>query len=654
MGLPLRLRTFTTKRWLSTLLPCLCVGLMVVASSCSKPKPVPVLSARLVVPVRNFESTRTCAGGATGELQPTEAVVHLPAQVELALPHSGTLSISAEGTVLDSRLVDAGLSLIAIPPAARPGVRRVTIGLSGKPGLRLEYDVSTVAIDGSGFPPGHSFVSDVDLATGQVSSGHQDLTLPWIDLSRTFRVNSLTSSSLGQGWMHNQEMFVIRDGNATLGPDVRRYLLVSHSGGQVFTCRNGRCEPQRGFHGTFREEEGSLVFRAKAGQAYRFAPVQSSFPTQYYRYEGAVTPLKEETSLAYEDPANPTRLTRITGPGGSAVRFLYSGTRLARVEVGETEVSKCIDYVHRGDELVGVRRFGGPCGDGGTLLTEETYAYSEGRLSLAPGEGDGGAISYEYFDAEEHLAEEDCYGLATPMHDRVRKVASDGDATTFEYGLVSDWRTILGTPLLTWTTQLTHLEPGTRPLKTTYWLDAYGAVVMRETNERVPHRLTQRWNPTHIALEERSVDDEVERFAYDDFGNMIRRRRTVLRGRRAVDAGPGTVERWAHDPAFSTPICQLAVDGRLTFYGVDSNGADPRDGGVVGTGVTLSRIRYANPYKAASGETCLDALEAVDRSPADEFVIYRYCGVDGVRCKSTAAFGTYAGNETGRRDEFDE
>ncbi len=177
---------------------------------------------------------------------------------------------------------------------------------------------------------------------------------------------------------------------------------------------------------------------------------------------------------------------------------------------------------------------------------------------------------------------------------------------------------------------------------------------MRETNERVPHRLTQRWNPTHIALEERSVDDEVERFAYDDFGNMIRRRRTVLRGRRAVDAGPGTVERWAHDPAFSTPICQLAVDGRLTFYGVDSNGADPRDGGVVGTGVTLSRIRYANPYKAASGETCLDALEAVDRSPADEFVIYRYCGVDGVRCKSTAAFGTYAGNETGRRDEFDE
>jgi hypothetical protein len=627
---------------------------LVLASACSKAKPVPVLTARLVVPVRNVESTATCPGRFTDDLRPTEAPLVLPARLELPMPRAGNLTVSAEGTVLESRPVDAGVAVILVAPQQRPGTRRIAIDLSGDPAVHHEYELSTVVVDGSSMPIGHTLLNDVDVATGRVSVSRDDLEAP--EFVRSFRTNALASPSLGDGWMHNHELFVIEDGNPAAPTGVRRYLVVSPGGGQVFTCTEGGCRAQRGYHGTFREEPPFVVFRAKAGQDFRFAPVPSGFPTRYYRLEDTVTPLNEHTVFSYEHPLDPTRLTQVTDPAGITLRFFYDGPLLVRVEVGGGEVARCIEYRHTGTELVGVTRLRGPCSDGGTPESAEAYAYSNGRLTTTPGDDDGGVLTYVYLDDGDHLDQEECYGLAAPLNQRVHTAVSGDHTTRYQYSWVPEWRTVLGVRLAAWKTRVTDEEPGLAPLHTTYWLDGFGAMVQREskTSGRQPRLLSQLWDPVHLVLTDRQEDAaERERFSFDDFGNLVMRRKSPSRTHRRVDAGAPTVERWAYDPGFGAVTCHVDTDGRVTFFGVDSNEADPRDAGVTGTGLTISRVRYVNRYKPAATASCVDALEEVQRSADDEVTLYRYCGVDGVRCKAGGAYGTFVGKETHRREELE-
>jgi hypothetical protein len=228
--------------------------------------------------------------------------------------------------VVTAQLVTA---FVLVSPANEPGTRRVVVELSGPPALRSEYDVATAVIDGCAVPLAHTFLSDVDIATGRVSIHRRDLALPDLELERTFRTNPLGSPTLGDGWMHNHELFVIEDGNPAPRSGVRRYMVVSQNGGQVFTCTGTGCSPQRGYHGSLREEPPFVFFRAKAGHTYRFAKVPSRFTTRYYRLEESVTPLQERTVLSYENELEPTRVTRITGPFG-ALTFFYDGALLSR------------------------------------------------------------------------------------------------------------------------------------------------------------------------------------------------------------------------------------------------------------------------------------------------------------------------------------
>jgi hypothetical protein len=656
------------------------------ASACRQDalEALPVLTAWVVLPVRDFQSTLTNRGAQTAGVPDAEPPIHVPARLELPLERAGALRVLSGTEVVCAATVEvdpasgkpaltavpgqpgppeltaAGLAVVLVPPGA-PSLQPLRVELPGSPPKVQRYALQTKVVDVGAGALGHTFVHHVDVVDGHLWISQTDMAKSGLSDDRTYANGGFEQGPVGRGWTHLFGTYALADGNRQLPAGTRRYLILGASLGQTFTCTRAGCQAQRGFHSTLREEPGGIVFRAKAGFEYRLARVDLPSSTARFRLEAIVDPLGRRKEFKFEDASDPWRLTRVVASGpDQELRYVYvsgpGAPLLARVErrslaePARDTVVECVRYEH--DEranLVALRHYAGACGATAPDATERyQYAPSPADASrdrlISATDAKGATTAFEYLDADAKIPGEQDYGRMARADDRVRRVRVGTTTVTFSYRLVPKAILIFGKQTLVWETEAVTAEGAdTSGQRKTYQMNPFGEVVRgAEHHELWPDAITSdAYDAVHaLKLVRAWPNGMLSRFKYDDFGDIVEER---IEGPVGFAANRReTVERWGFDPGFVAQICHVDPAGKVTLTTVDSNGADPRTGPVTGTGLALSITAFATPVdaeKLASTATCAELAAAVEPSAADQLTRNTYCGVRGGACPAGSPLG---------------
>jgi RHS repeat-associated protein len=181
-------------------------------------------------------------------------------------------------------------------------------------------------------PIGHTLVHDIDVATGTLTLGREDLQVPGrgvpLAVRRTYGTpHNLTPGPLGLGWQHNYQALLEKN----LCGDV---LVHSDTGTVRFApAEEGAWQPLRGFHGTLRYTASSDTydFWSTNGNRYHFQRVfrpRSVWPTtrppEEYRLAVLHDPNGNVTKLGY-DPSDTAhdRLLTVEDAAQRTLTFTY-------------------------------------------------------------------------------------------------------------------------------------------------------------------------------------------------------------------------------------------------------------------------------------------------------------------------------------------
>ncbi|MBZ4417857.1 RHS repeat-associated core domain-containing protein [Myxococcus sp. RHSTA-1-4] len=393
------------------------------------------LGAKVILPVRNFESAATPEGSDVVAATATEKPILVPAPLSFCLDEEGDVSVTsgptllsrgrlvrnAEG-VLEVRAVDAN----APPPerVAGSGVLRLQVPPGDPSGQEVRIDfvsaanpdqpqtqrltLKTTVDDAGALPVGHTFVKNVSVVDGHLTRQFEDLRVPGrgapLAFTRSYSNQGFEAGPLGRGWTHGYRSFVVFDGS---NGEFRYMVVGGEGGGQVFTCGGtGACTAQRGYHGTFRREtvpvggtsQEQLVFRAPAGVEYRYGQVDTSVSPPRHRLRSVTDAAGNRATLEYGGADVDGEVTRIYEAG--ARRLLQFGymrlpgaprALLANVELMEnpyapapvpedgtaTSLGVCLSFGYDVRANLGsVRRLDGGCAESGApVLREEKYEY---------------------------------------------------------------------------------------------------------------------------------------------------------------------------------------------------------------------------------------------------------------------------------------
>ncbi|MBK8067619.1 MAG: hypothetical protein IPK27_08285 [Rhodanobacteraceae bacterium] len=456
----------------------------------------------------------------------------------------GNVSPLLSGTLINDEWFDAGLGrkevLADNLPIGRFEVRvRATTESGVQEELRTTLTHQVDRRDHLGL--GHTVIADVDLFDGQVTVSRQDLQLPGrgpeLALQRTWSSQQgARIGSLGRGWSSNL--------NVELHLNACRPQLVGAQGaGTEFEAAGTepdgslRYRALHGYHGSlYQRPDGSYDVYAKDGTRYHFArgngylnpasnyrivPVaftedpNGNRVTRSYRWLGGIPVtsalsgsggrnLELEYELRptggdYEEPGIYPLLMRARAPGGFELLFAYDGnaqlTRVHRTDApfDETYTYQDFGFVegtdeswHRlGSRMLNVR-------DEVASRTRQSFTY---ELQWVHSPRGGGNID------------------VLPELRVVRHANALGQATRFEFqglrGLGQAVNTVVTSP---------------RSIDTNYRMNGFGGV------DRVvdPIGTSQtEWNLEH-RQPSRQVDREavVTDFEYDEFGNVLRERRS--------------------------------------------------------------------------------------------------------------------------------
>ncbi|QSQ15624.1 RHS repeat-associated core domain-containing protein [Myxococcus landrumensis] len=393
------------------------------------------LGAKVILPVRNFESAATPSGTDVVSTTATERPILVPAQLEFCAGDEGDVTVASGTTLLGrGRLVrgaQGGLEIQPVdgnvpPPAlvSGLGVLRIQVPPGDPAGQEVRVDfvpkatpattqtqrltLKTSVEDAGAMPVGHTFVKDVSVVDGHLVKQFEDLRVPGrgppLAFSRSYSSQGFESGPLGRGWTHSYRSFVVPDSRS----GEFRYMVVGGEGsGQVFTCNGATpCAAQRGFHGTFRKETVSvggtsqeqLVFRSLGGTEYRYGQADASVQPPRHRLISVTDAAGQRVTFEYGGVDVDGEVTRVYMAGGR--RFLQLGymrppgatsTLLSNVELMAnpyapapvpadgtlTSLGVCISYGYdRRLNLASVRRLDGSCSAAGVpILREETFAY---------------------------------------------------------------------------------------------------------------------------------------------------------------------------------------------------------------------------------------------------------------------------------------
>lgn len=178
-------------------------------------------------------------------------------------------------------------------------------------------------------PLGHTFVKDVNVATGALVKQFNDLSIPGrgnaLSFSRTYASNNHEVSRLGMGWNHswNSYLQVAPGGVASA---YKMIVVGGSGGGQVFGCPSSGpnpCVAQVGYHGslTYVSEPPRVPFwefRTKGGVRYRYsASLYGDGRAARHRLESVVDPAGYETELRYASLEASGELSDVVEPLGA-------------------------------------------------------------------------------------------------------------------------------------------------------------------------------------------------------------------------------------------------------------------------------------------------------------------------------------------------
>ncbi|WP_413665077.1 RHS repeat-associated core domain-containing protein [Microbulbifer sp. CNSA002] len=375
-------------------------------------------------------------------------------------------------------------------------------------------------------PVGHAMVEGVDLFDGKLNLSATDVQLPWsgpdLSLRRSYSSRNTSTSSLGMGWSHNLESFVLHRGCGVV-------TVHGGDGGGItfYPDGNGGYAPGRGYHGTLISSVGGWDFYSKDG-------------TQYHYTHRLGT---KKAMLDY-----------IRGTNGRLIKFGYSGSSEPQLDIVEDSSGRTLRFEYQ----VGIagwevrhllKRVTALSG------SEEFSIYYEydGRGRLIESRYEKGRASrsqrYQYQVDESFQFNgvlDDFY-----LRSAISQVIDENDKIThYSHGvhefpgppLLGDQAIVVGSAPVPATLQITRPEGGTtsfeypgrnerngglletevtdgRYNKTTYTLNDYGAA----TKIKAPNGTREiEWDLQQVVIanttNERNVTTE---FAYDEDGNQV-------------------------------------------------------------------------------------------------------------------------------------
>jgi YD repeat-containing protein len=332
------------------------------------------LEARVVYPLRNAGSGNLGPGSAATASADGVAPFLFPGTFEFCVAGTGSFRVLAGGNLVSEGRVavaEDGTTILQASSGTTPlvvGPKVLQVGLrpanastqevvlqqtpDGGAMQESKTQLVTVSDDAAALPVGHLFVKDVSVVDGHVARQFEDLriqgrgALGGLSFTRSYTSGGFSAGPMGPGWTHNFRSFLLA--NQILALDgtpmpATRYMVVGGEGtGQVFLCSadlagsswaSVTCTPQRGYHGSLRaEQDGTFVFRSKAGVEYRYGATYvaqgQGYCTQASREAGACT------GAVYDLPRR--RLMSVTDPVGNRVVLKYNDLDLdAAGEVAE-------------------------------------------------------------------------------------------------------------------------------------------------------------------------------------------------------------------------------------------------------------------------------------------------------------------------------
>ncbi len=659
-----------------------------------------LLRAKVILLVRNFESSATPGKGEVAPDRSTELPFIVPARLEFRVKGSGLLSVTSGDRIVAQANVaadpDTGevLSIVPVgadipaPSKTAQGSLLVEVG-PGDPTVQeatirfrdqvRELPFRTFVEDLGALPVGHTFVKDVSVVDGHVVKSATDISIPGrgggLSFSRTYTSRGSGASPLGSGWAHSYHSFVVM----SFEPGRARYVVVGGEGsGQAFVCTSGSdCKPQRGYHGTLTVAEGRVVYRARSGTEYHYARADDRSPPPRLWLTGIVDPRGNTTTLEYGDASIGGELLRVYEPGNRRLlQFAYewpeggSRRQMTKVELlanpgGLTDGSQPLFPIDEPGVCVGFRydarqnlasatRYDGSCsegpGGGEGVARREEYAYAAGTIEILQNEilqnnlvrytdPNGRVTEYLYYAKQDTVPGEGQYLLMGDKAERVKEVRepAPGGATRFEFSLVPKARAVLGEVHPLYETKVTYARPGSVP--TVYRMDAYGAA---SVVERGAAARTTRWDPIRIRpVEETDPRGRRVTMRYDARGNLVERR-TAITPLPDPSGGHGT------EPLLDSggkPIAEIVE--RWAYdpdYAGETCHLDP-EGRLTVTeyslGLPVRRREFAEPLATSlvAGATDCTELAAQARPSAgkDHVTAFTYCGVNDLTCAPALA-----------------
>ena len=455
-------------------------------------------------------------------------------------------------------------------------------------------------------PIGHVVVKGVDLWDGHLVVSREDFTVagrgPDLTFARTYSSAAAgPAGPMGAGWAHTWESRVV------VTPCGEAIVIGGEGSGMRFVDDGaGGLRPLKGHHGSLVADVGSgaFDFYTTGGTRYHYGHVfQSEFYLQWVE-----DPYGNRLTVTYAAEPGAPRPAAVRDAAGRVLRLTYQralfgldgeGVVLTRVE-GPGGIA--VEFVYDGwGNLVGAAREAH--GDGSQSRVERyeyafgpEHGFEERHLLVAVhDEITGAETRYEY----EHGAVGFQGNVSVPRAFVRRVIEPEGGETEFAIGIAAAGD--LG--------EVSELETAVtdrRGEATSYTLNRYGSPLAIENPLGNVSEMT--WAADDVVMTSRTDGKgTTTAYTYDAHGNLLSETVTVVDfdgQSHAYTASRTYVPPGDFEPPYlkNRPASATDRDGRVTTFEYDAKGSPTRQA-VTGTDTAVNHTYFANGDRASTTDS---------------------------------------------------